>query len=154
MRMAPWCGKLSASPRRMRHHHPSGWAILAAACFAFAVSSTVRSQAPVKAATETTASAAPISFDADIRPILAENCFACHGPDETQRKAKLHFDTRDGAFSRPNVIVPGNTAKSRLIQRITNDDPDEHMPPPDSGHALTKRQIALPTQWIAEGARW
>ena len=81
----------------------------------------------------------------DIRPILAENCFACHGPDEKQRKAKLHFDTRDGAFSRPSVIVPGNTAKSLLIQRITNDDPDEHMPPPDSGHALTPRQIALLT---------
>src|SRR3954447_13619837 len=138
----------------MRHHHPASWVVLAAAsCFSFAVSSTVRSQAP-RDTSDKAASARPISFDADIRPILAENCFACHGPDETQRKAKLHFDTRDGAYSRPNVIIPGDTARSRIIQRITNDDPDEHMPPPDSGHALTARQIALITRWIAEGARW
>jgi hypothetical protein len=136
----------------MRHHHLPGWAAVAAAfCIALAVSSTVRSQAPTP---DKAASARPISFDLDIRPILTENCFACHGPDESKRKAKLHFDTRDGAFSRPSVIVPGDTAKSRLIQRITNDDPDEHMPPPDSGHALTQRQIALLTRWIAEGAKW
>ena len=119
----------------MRHHHLPGWVVLAAAsCLALAVSTTVRSQAPT---TDKAASTRPISFDTDIRPILAENCFACHGPDETKRKAKLHFDTREGAYSRPNVIVPGNTAKSLLIQHITSDDPDEHMPPPDSGHALT-----------------
>ena len=136
----------------MRHHHLPGWVVLAAAsCLALAVSTTVRSQAPTA---DKAASARPISFDTDIRPILAENCFACHGPDETKRKAKLHFDTREGAYSRPNVIVPGNTAKSLLIQHITSDDPDEHMPPPDSGHALTPRQIALLTQWIAEGAKW
>ena len=113
-------------------HHPA-WVVLAAAsCFGVALSGTVRSQAPSDTR-DKAASARPISFDVDIRPILAESCFACHGPDEKQRKAKLHFDTRDGAFSRPSVIVPGNTDKSRLIQRITNDDPDEHMPPPDSG---------------------
>src|SRR5262245_43330590 len=139
----------------MRHRHSPSWAVLAAtaACFALAVSSTVRSQAPTGAPAKVV-SGRPVSFDLDIRPILTQNCFACHGPDESKRKAKLHFDTRDGAFSRPNVIVPGDTAKSRLIQRITNDDPDEHMPPPDSGHALTARQIALLTQWIAEGAKW
>ena len=138
----------------MRAQHHPGWVVLAAAsCFGLALSGTVRSQAPSDTR-DKAASARPISFDVDIRPILAENCFACHGPDEKQRKAKLHFDTRDGAFSRPSVIVPGNTGKSRLIQRITNDDPDEHMPPPDSGHALTPRQIALLTRWIAEGARW
>jgi hypothetical protein len=137
----------------MRTQHHPGWVVLvAASCFGLALSGTVRSQAPSD--TRDKAAARPISFDVDIRPILAENCFACHGPDEKQRKAKLHFDTRDGAFSRPSVIVPGNTDKSRLIQRITNDDPDEHMPPPDSGHALTTRQIAVLTRWIAEGARW
>jgi hypothetical protein len=139
----------------MRHDHQPGWAVFAAiaACFALAVSSTVRSQVPV-GTPDKAVSGRAISFDLDIRPILTQNCFACHGPDETKRKAKLHFDTREGAFSRPNVIVPGDTAKSRLIQRITNDDPDEHMPPPDSGHALTARQIALLTQWVAEGAKW
>src|SRR5215510_15982581 len=113
----------------MRAQHHPGWVVLvAASCFGLALSGTVRSQAP----SDKTTPARPISFDVDIRPILAENCFACHGPDEKQRKAKLHFDTREGAFSKSSVIVPGNTAKSRLIQRITNDDPDEHMPPPDS----------------------
>src|SRR6476661_6001666 len=138
----------------MRAQHHPGWVVLAAAsCFGLALSGTVRSQAPADTR-DKTAPVRPISFDVDIRPILAENCFACHGPDEKQRKAKLHFDSRDGAFSRPSVIVPGNTGKSRLIQRITNDDPDEHMPPPDSGHVLTPRQIALLTRWIAEGAKW
>ena len=76
-------------------------------------------------------------------PILANNCFACHGPDEKHRETKFHFDTEDGAFAKRGVIVPGKPADSLLVQRITNPDPDEHMPPPDSGHALTEKQIEL-----------
>jgi mono/diheme cytochrome c family protein len=103
---------------------------------------------------EKAADNAPISFNRDIRPILANNCFACHGPDEKQRETKFHFDTEDGAFAKRGVIVPGNAPESLLIQRITNPDPEEHMPPPDSGHALTERQINLLRKWIDAGAKW
>jgi len=96
----------------------------------------------------------PISFNRDIRPILANNCFACHGPDEKKRETKFHFDTKEGAFAEAGIIEPGNAAKSVLFKRITNPDPDEHMPPPDSGHALTERQIDLLRRWIDEGAKW
>ena len=98
--------------------------------------------------------ATPISFNRDIRPILANNCFACHGPDEKHRETKFHFDTEDGAYAKRGVLVPGKSADSLLVQRITNPDPDEHMPPPDSGHSLTDRQIGLLRRWIDEGAKW
>ena len=96
----------------------------------------------------------PISFNRDIRPIFANNCFACHGPDEKHRETKFHFDTEDGAFAKRGVIVPGKAAESLLVQRITNPDPEEHMPPPESGHALTEKQIGLLRRWIEEGAKW
>ncbi|HEY7055816.1 MAG TPA: DUF1549 domain-containing protein, partial [Vicinamibacterales bacterium] len=86
--------------------------------------------------------------------ILANNCFACHGPDEKHRETKFHFDTEDGAYAKRGVIVPGKSADSLLVQRITNPDPDEHMPPPDSGHALTDKQIGLLRRWIDDGAKW
>src|SRR5215471_15319019 len=95
-----------------------------------------------------------IDFNRDIRPILSDNCFACHGPDEKQRKAGLHLDTKEGAFSKTNVIVPGNSAASRLIRRITAPDPEMRMPPPDSGHSLTDGQKALIVRWIDQGAKW
>ena len=97
---------------------------------------------------------APISFNRDIRPILANNCFACHGPDEKQRETKFHFDTKDGAFAEDGIIVPGDAPGSMLVQKITHPDPKERMPPPDSGHALTDRQISLLRRWIEEGAKW
>jgi hypothetical protein len=97
---------------------------------------------------------APISFNRDIRPILANNCFACHGPDEKQRETKFHFDTKEGAFAEGEIIVPGDAPGSMLVQKITHPDPKERMPPPDSGHALTDRQIALLRRWIEDGAKW
>ena len=112
------------------------------------------------AAMSTTARAAgqgappPISFNRDIRPILSNNCFACHGPDEKQRETKFHFDTKEGAFAEDGIIVPGSAAGSMLVKRITNPDPKKRMPPPDSGHALTARQIELLRRWIDEGAKW
>jgi hypothetical protein len=112
------------------------------------------------AATSMTARAAgqaavpPVSFNRDIRPILSNNCFACHGPDATKRETEFHFDTREGAFAEDGIIVPGSAAGSMLVKRITNPDPKKHMPPPDSGHALTARQIELLRRWIDEGAKW
>ncbi len=93
-------------------------------------------------------------FNRDIRPILSENCFTCHGPDEEQRQAKLRFDTKDGAFAKAGVIVPGNVAASRLIKRITSTDPHLVMPPPDAGHKLTPAQIETLKRWVEEGASW
>ena len=97
---------------------------------------------------------APIVFNRDVRPILSNNCFACHGPDEQHRKTKFHFDTKEGMFAEPGVIIPGNAAQSLLYQHITDPDPTQHMPPPDSGYALTQKQIDLLKRWIDEGATW
>ncbi len=98
--------------------------------------------------------AKPVDFNREIRPILSDTCFACHGPDENQRKSKLRFDTKEGAFAKPGVIVAGKSAESRLIKRITSKDPNAVMPPPDSGHKLTEKQLELLKRWIDEGAQW
>jgi hypothetical protein len=96
----------------------------------------------------------PIDFNRDISPILSDTCFACHGPDPTQRKAGLRFDTKDGAFGKAGVIVPGDAKGSRLIKRITAAEPESRMPPIDSGRTLSTRQIDLLRRWIDEGAKW
>ncbi|MDX2044091.1 MAG: DUF1553 domain-containing protein [Acidobacteriota bacterium] len=98
--------------------------------------------------------AATIDFNREIRPILADNCFACHGPDDATRKAKLRLDTKDGAFAKTGVIVAGNSAESRLVKRITTKDPNAVMPPVATGHKLTDKQIELVKRWIDEGANW
>ena len=92
----------------------------------------------------------PIAFDRDIRPILSENCFKCHGFDEKARKAKLRLDVRDAAIAK-KAFIPNDPANSELIKRITTTDPDDHMPPPDSGKKLTPHQIELLKTWIANG---
>src|SRR5436189_2304589 len=96
-------------------------------------------------------------FSRDVLPIFSDNCFKCHGPDEKARKAKLRLDTKEGAFrvkDGKTVIVPGKSASSELFLRITTRDPDDLMPPPESNHKLTSRQITLIQQWIDEGAQW
>ena len=99
-------------------------------------------------------SATPVSFNREILPILANNCFACHGPDEKKRETKFHFDTQEGMFLKKGVIEPGNAEESLLIEKITEPDPKERMPPLESGHALTDKQIGLLRRWIDEGATW
>src|SRR3954467_586962 len=96
----------------------------------------------------------PISFNREILPILANNCFACHGPDEKKRETKFHFDTQEGMFAKRGVIEPGNAAESLLVEKITDPNPKDRMPPPDSGHTLTQKQIDLLRRWIDEGAKW
>jgi hypothetical protein len=103
------------------------------------------------------ASAAP-AFNRDIRPILSENCFPCHGQDEKHRGGKLRLDLRDEALAPRDggpAIVPGKPEASALMQRVTSKDPERVMPPPDSHLALLKpAQIALLEAWIADGATY
>src|SRR2546425_4686264 len=99
----------------------------------------------------------PVTFNRDIRPILSDNCYSCHGPDKDKRKAKLRLDTHDGLFDaikdrRP--IVPGKPDQSEMYRRITSTDPDELMPKSGSGKTLSPRQIALIKRWIEQGAKW
>jgi len=100
--------------------------------------------------------AAPVDFQRDIRPILADNCFKCHGPDEGARKGKLRLDTRDAALaggrSGDDAIAPGKPDASPLLERILSTDAGRVMPPPASKKELTKAQIDLLRRWIAEGA--
>ncbi|PYJ05801.1 MAG: hypothetical protein DME25_07785, partial [Verrucomicrobia bacterium] len=95
-------------------------------------------------------------FNREIRPILAENCYKCHGPDDGARKAKLRFDVRTEALkpakSGKTAIVPGAPDKSELVARITATDPDDRMPPLKTGKKLSAKQIELLRRWIAEGA--
>lgn len=99
-----------------------------------------------------------IDFNRDIRPILSDNCFACHGPDDQTRKGKLRLDTREDAFKAAKsgdfAIVPKDVKNSQLIARVTTKDEDEVMPPVKSGKKLTPAQVDLLKRWIAEGAPW
>ena len=100
---------------------------------------------------------ASINYNLDIRPILADNCFACHGPDAKTRQAGLRLDTKAGAFSEPSgypVIVPGKPEESELHLRIVSDDDTYRMPPAAFNKTLTPEQIEAVTQWIREGAKW
>ncbi len=96
--------------------------------------------------------AAPVSFNRDIRPILSNNCYACHGFDQNERKADLRLDTLEGASTK--AIVPGDPNASLLWQHVSHKDPDEVMPPTKSGKSLTQAQKSLLKQWISEGAPW
>jgi hypothetical protein len=133
----------------MRIARPA-WALgLAMSCIGIA-----RASGPTAPPGPQGAPSPPVSFNRDILPILSNNCFACHGPDENKRETKFHFDTHDGAFAKKGVIVPGNAEGSFLVQRITNPDPDERMPPAETGHTLTAKQIDLLRRWIDDGAKW
>jgi hypothetical protein len=107
-------------------------------------------------AQQTQSNGGTIDFDRQIRPILSENCFACHGPDEQQRKAKLRLDTRDGATGNlrggGHAIVAGKPDESELLARILSTDEAERMPPAKTQKRLTAAQIDLLRQWIAQGA--
>ncbi len=98
-----------------------------------------------------------IDFNRDIRPILSDNCYTCHGPDAQQRVSDLRLDRREVAFSNREghpAIVPGDVQASHLRQRISSSDPEKRMPPKDSGRELTDAQIQLLTEWIRQGAEW
>jgi mono/diheme cytochrome c family protein len=101
--------------------------------------------------------AAPPSWNRDVRPILAANCFECHGPDEQTRESDLRFDVREAAIEDRGgyaPIVPGNADESELIARITSDDESMVMPPVDSNRSLTPEQIEVLRRWVEAGAEY
>ncbi len=107
---------------------------------------------------KTSAAAKTVDFTRDIRPILADKCFQCHGPDARQRKGKLRLDNlRDAtapAASGSPAIVPGKVEESELSSRITADDPEERMPPASSKKSLSPAEIARLKAWIEQGAQY
>jgi mono/diheme cytochrome c family protein len=92
-------------------------------------------------------------YNRDIRPILAENCFACHGPDSAARKAGLRLDVREQAVKR-EAIVPGDPEKSALVERIFSQERGQMMPPPKSHKKLTAAQKETLKRWVAAGAEY
>lgn len=101
--------------------------------------------------------ARPLSYNRDIRPILSEACFHCHGFDKNTRQGELRLDERAAATARregPPAITPGKPSESELIKRILAHDPDERMPPASSARTLSPAQIELLKRWIAEGAEY
>jgi mono/diheme cytochrome c family protein len=113
---------------------------------------------PLALALPAATTAAPIGYNRDIRPILSDNCFSCHGPDTANQKGGLRLDLRDSAVkpakSGEVAIVPGDTSKSSLIARIESPDKDEVMPPPKAHKTVSPEQRAKLRQWISEGAAY
>src|SRR5262249_40872488 len=106
----------------------------------------VVSSSPVRAAGK-------LEYNRDVRPILAENCFACHGPDSAARKAGLRLDQRDEAV-KAGAIVPGKPDASELIERIFSTERGHLMPPPKTLKKLTTAQKETLKRWIASGAEY
>lgn len=98
-----------------------------------------------------------VDFDREVRPILADKCFACHGPDEKQRMANLRLDVTEGLFTDRGgyrIITPGDSAHSKLYLKISSSDPAFRMPPVFANRTLTAQQIETIKEWIDQGAKW
>lgn len=91
-------------------------------------------------------------FSRDIQPLLSDNCYQCHGPDEATREADLRLDTKQGI--RDIVDASGSIDDNELLRRVNSDDPDEVMPPPETGTPLTQRERQMLADWIAAGGQW
>ena len=120
------------------------------ALFCFALSA--------RAASPKTAAEA-VDFNRDIRPLLSDRCYACHGPDEAKRKSGLRLDTEEGALkllkSGERAVVRGaDHLKSALLPRIVSKDEEEIMPPPKFGKPLAAAEVELLTRWVKQGAAW
>ena len=104
------------------------------------------------------AEAGKVDFNFQVRPLLSDRCFKCHGPDEKARKKQLRLDLREGMFRKLDdgfaVVRPGNPKKSELIRRIFATDPDEQMPPPDSHLKLSAAEKEVLQRWVAQGAEF
>ena len=101
-----------------------------------------------------------VEFNRDIRPLLSENCFFCHGPDKNKREAELRLDTEVGLLgdgknsTKPGTVVPGNPSESELFRRISTTNSELLMPPRDSGKQLKPAEVTLLKRWIEQGARY
>lgn len=98
-----------------------------------------------------------VDYNFHIRPILSNTCYVCHGPDVSTREADLRLDMREEAMRKReggSAIVPGSARRSRLIQKVTADDPENRMPPAEANKTLTPREIALLSRWIDQGAEY
>jgi hypothetical protein len=99
-----------------------------------------------------------VDYNRDVRPILSEHCYTCHGPDAGKRKAGLRLDRREDALKKlrsgGHAVVPGDPARSELLLRIGTEDETERMPPARTGKKLSPAQVDLLRKWIAQGARW
>lgn len=94
-----------------------------------------------------------LQYNRDVRPILLDTCFACHGPDSASRKADLRLDQREAAIDM-SAIEPGKPDESEMIRRILSDDPDEIMPPPETKKTLSAAQKQTLVDWISQGAEY
>ncbi|MGK0187383.1 MAG: hypothetical protein ACI9R3_003170 [Verrucomicrobiales bacterium] len=103
-------------------------------------------------------SVAEPDFRSQVKPLLSDKCYHCHGPDSSTRKAGLRLDTQEGALtllkSGMRAIVPGDVSASALVERVSSADPDHVMPPPEAHLDLSQEQVDTLTQWIAAGAKW
>lgn len=124
-----------------------GWRVVLAGLFCAAMALMSR---PVEAAS---GAGGKLEFNADIRPILSDSCFVCHGPDKNNRKAKLRLDVREVALEK-KAIIPGKPDESEMVRRIFTTNMDDHMPPPDSRRSLTVEQKETLKRWITEGAEY
>jgi mono/diheme cytochrome c family protein len=98
-----------------------------------------------------------VEFNRDVRPILSDKCFGCHGPDAKTKNIPLRLDIEDQAkadLGKRFAIVPGQPENSEIIKRITAEQIFKKMPPPSSGHAVSEAELATLKQWISEGAKW
>ena len=128
----------------LRATHPTLWAtVFASFVFARATSAFAAQTSP----------ATKGGYNHDIRPILSDNCFSCHGPDKNQRKAKLRLDVREVAVE-TKAIIPGKPDESLLVKRIFSTDADDLMPPPETHKRLSPDQKEKLKRWIAAGAEY
>ncbi|MGN6546130.1 MAG: DUF1553 domain-containing protein [Aureliella sp.] len=101
---------------------------------------------------------AKVDFDRDVRPILSEHCFTCHGPDSGKLEAGLRLDLKESAFheldSGATAVVAGKSEQSELVRRVSTRDPDQIMPPPGDTKPLSTQQIAILNRWVEQGAPW
>ncbi len=100
--------------------------------------------------------APPVDFNRDVRPILSDKCYTCHGPDESKRAMGLRLDTREGMLTKRakyQLVVPGDPANSKLLERVAHPKRALAMPPPGAGDTLTPAQLETVTEWIRQGAK-